>query len=427
MSAPFRQRKSAMEVLGKLSRRAKAPISAMIEVADRCNETCLHCYQIQGQKGEMTTEQIFHLLDELAEKGVLFLTISGGEATLRGDFLEIVRYARAKKFSVKVYTNGLRVTREMAQTMGRLGVQEVQISLYSPRAAVHDEVTCVPGSFAKSTRAARWLVEAGIGVVLKTPLMKFNAGDHSRYIDLCESIGADYMFDSSLMSREDGDRTPLGMAMEHSDAREVLSDPRVLPPSLVAHQRSQEEAGHSVHQSVCGAATGSIHIEANGELRPCAALSVGVGNVLGQGLDGALQGTDESRFIASLTWAELHGCRHCELRAYCTRCYETARSEGDALGPYPSACARALERWGMAHDEVPVVVGSSPKVGPYVLSAEGFRVAAYSLTEEDQRRRREHPWITERATSVAPAKELVQIRRSEGGDTLRQPAAALDA
>ena len=56
---------------------------AMVEMSDRCNEVCVHCYQLQGQKGEMDTAQLKSVIDELAEMGVLVLTLSGGEATLR--------------------------------------------------------------------------------------------------------------------------------------------------------------------------------------------------------------------------------------------------------------------------------------------------------------------------------------------------------
>ena len=176
MSVPFKGKTSVAALVSKLAGE-ETPLSAMIEIADRCNEKCVHCYQVQGQKGEMTTEEIFGVLDELAEMGVLFLTISGGEATLRKDFLDIVAYARKKKFAVKLFTNGLKVTRELASKLGELAVQEVQISLYSSHANVHDWVTNVPGSWEKTTAAARYLVDAGVKVVLKTPVMRINEDD----------------------------------------------------------------------------------------------------------------------------------------------------------------------------------------------------------------------------------------------------------
>ena len=154
-SVSARHKKSIASVLRQVSAGSNAPMSAMIEVADRCNETCVHCYQIQGKKGELETADWKRVMDELADLGVIILTISGGEATLRRDFLELVAYARKKRFAVKLFTNGLNMTPELARELGELAVQEVQISLYSTRAEVHDWVTRVPGSWQKTVAATR--------------------------------------------------------------------------------------------------------------------------------------------------------------------------------------------------------------------------------------------------------------------------------
>ena len=89
-------------MLMELEERSGKPLRAMLEISDRCNEVCVHCYQVQGQKGEMSTEQLKALIDELAAMGVLMLTISGGEATLRSDFIELLEHARAKAFAVRL-------------------------------------------------------------------------------------------------------------------------------------------------------------------------------------------------------------------------------------------------------------------------------------------------------------------------------------
>src|SRR5690606_1736220 len=151
------------------------PFSAMLEIADRCNEACVHCYQVQGQKGELETAHWERVMRELAELGVMFLTFSGGEATLRRDFLHLVAYARRLRFAVRIFSNGLNLDAAMAAELGRLSVQEVQISLYSHRAEVHDGVTRVPGSFERVVAAARHLRAAGVQVLLKSPLMSLNA------------------------------------------------------------------------------------------------------------------------------------------------------------------------------------------------------------------------------------------------------------
>ena len=98
----------------------------------------------------MTTAEIKKLLDQLAEAGVFFLTMSGGEILLRKDFFEILEYARALRFCVKLKTNAVLIRERQAERMRSLGVHSIQISIYSHRPEVHDAITKVPGSLKRS-------------------------------------------------------------------------------------------------------------------------------------------------------------------------------------------------------------------------------------------------------------------------------------
>jgi radical SAM protein with 4Fe4S-binding SPASM domain len=407
-SVPFHGKRSAMHVIAELARDPDTPLTAMIEIADRCNEVCVHCYQVQGQKGELETDDWRAILDELAEMGVLFLTISGGEATLRKDFLDIVRYARKKRFAVKVYTNGLTMTRELANELGRLAVQEVQISLYSHRAEAHDAVTRVPGSFEKTVAGAKHLLEAGVGVLLKSPLMVANVDEVDEYVDFVTSLGADYTLDPHLDPREDGDRSPEQLRIDREEYLRIKRHPALSRPDPT---RSEGEApARALDAHPCGACSGNVHIEANGEIRPCTMLTVPVGHAL-EGVRDAYEGHESARFIRSLTWGDLHGCRDCDLRHYCERCYANARTEaGDALGPYESACTRARWKYELEHGEAPEVapapeLGRDGTIGPYRRLSEGkFRCIEDVLTEQDEARAERHEWVRE-------GEQLVQLRR----------------
>src|SRR2546429_3354751 len=104
-----------------------------------------HCYLDHDDHGEMTLEEIKCLVDQLAEAGVFFLTISGGEVLMRMDFFDILRYARKLQFNVKMKTNAFMIREKEADLIRALGVQTVQISIYSHRAEVHDGITKLPG------------------------------------------------------------------------------------------------------------------------------------------------------------------------------------------------------------------------------------------------------------------------------------------
>ncbi len=417
-TVPFFSKKSAASVFKRLTEGVDTPMSAMIEIADRCNEVCVHCYQIQGQKGEMTTEQVKGVLDELAQMGVMFLTISGGEATLRSDFLEIVAHARKLKFAVKIFTNGLTMTPALAQSLGDLAVQEVQISLYSVRAEKHDWVTRVPGSWERTVAGVRNLVAARVAVMLKTPIMSFNVDEGDEYRKLAESLGADFAFDpGGLDPREDGDRGPEALDVRDDQMLRIMRDPALAP------QMTGATPTRSLDETVCGACTGSVHIEANGEIRPCTLLTVDCGNAITDGVAASLASNANGRVIKSLTWRDLHGCRDCALQPYCGRCYSRAyTTTGDAMGPYASACASARRGYELRHGQPPRIVAAAitardANIGPYAEVEPGtFVLAEDVITDADRQLASDNGWIRRpdggvAAPAPATAGGLIQIRR----------------
>jgi MoaA/NifB/PqqE/SkfB family radical SAM enzyme len=102
-----------------------------LDLTYRCNERCVHCYLDHEDHGEMSTAEILDLLDQLAEAGVFFLILSGGEIFLRKDLFEIVEHARKLQFSVKLKTNAVMLREARPGASRHLGVQMVQISVYS--------------------------------------------------------------------------------------------------------------------------------------------------------------------------------------------------------------------------------------------------------------------------------------------------------
>ena len=390
------------------------PRGAMIEIADRCNETCVHCYQVQGMKGEMSRDEIFVLLEDLAKSGVLFVTISGGEATLRPDFLEIVERARELDFVVDIFTNGLRMSQKMARALADLDVRRVEISLYSPRAEVHDWVTQVKGSWEKTVAGIRYLVEAGVYVKVKTPLMSTNVEDRPAYAALAAELGVESMVSPDLKPREDGDRTPERLRMRGDTKRDVMRD-----IGMLMKPGAPMPAPHGTRK-VCGTCEG-VHIEANGELRPCTMLDVPLGNARSGGtVFEQLASNPDAQFLKSAKWSDLPECSQCEISGFCGRCHAQSLAEvGDALRPYPTACASALMQWeSVTGQTTPLDWKGETVVGPFRTqhgTLERFDPDSTPAQAAERAALYErHQWLRREASAevspVAPG-QLVQIRR----------------
>src|SRR6201981_1275582 len=106
------------------------PLNVQLDLTYRCNERCVHCYLDHEDHGEMTTAEIKHLLNEMADAGVFVLTLSGGEIFLRKDFFEILEHARQLMFCVKLKTNAVLIGEREAKRLRDLAVDAIQVSIY---------------------------------------------------------------------------------------------------------------------------------------------------------------------------------------------------------------------------------------------------------------------------------------------------------
>ncbi len=97
------------------------PLSVQLDLTYRCNERCIHCYLDHDDHGEMTTAEIKDLLDQMADAGVFYLTISGGEILMRRDFFEILEHARLRTVLRKAQDQRSFDSREGSAALARAG------------------------------------------------------------------------------------------------------------------------------------------------------------------------------------------------------------------------------------------------------------------------------------------------------------------
>src|ERR1700727_3049281 len=184
--------------MGEQALRLGVPFSAHVDLTYRCNEQCVHCYLDHEDHGEMTTAEIKHLLKEMAEAGVFILTFSGGEIFLRKDFFEILECARNLTFCIKLKTNAVLIRELQAARLREIGVESIQVSIYSHRPEVHDAITKIPGSLRRSLNAIRFLKSQGLKVIMANVLMTENMHDYRGVRALAGETAGEYTRDRTL-------------------------------------------------------------------------------------------------------------------------------------------------------------------------------------------------------------------------------------
>lgn len=134
----------------------------VVETGILCNNRCVFCYEngyrrIPGYAMLVPSDEIRRRIEWGADNGFNSLSLTGGEPTIRKDFVEIVSFARRAGYEhVAVTTNGSRLG-DGAFFSGcvRAGLDGMGVSIHAMSSAAHDALTGRAGSFAAAIKAVR--------------------------------------------------------------------------------------------------------------------------------------------------------------------------------------------------------------------------------------------------------------------------------
>jgi MoaA/NifB/PqqE/SkfB family radical SAM enzyme len=175
--------------------REKIPLVCHFDLTYRCNLSCVHCYVVREDQPELSTSEIKDIMDQLAEAGTLYLTFSGGEIFTREDFFQIAEYARGLHFALRLMTNATLIDEQVADRVAALFPDLVSISIYSTTPEIHDGITLVPGSLARTVRAAKTLRDRKVKLEIGSVFMSQNINDYSKVYEFALSVGATFRGD----------------------------------------------------------------------------------------------------------------------------------------------------------------------------------------------------------------------------------------
>jgi AdoMet-dependent heme synthase len=323
------------------------PLNVQLDLTYRCNERCVHCYLDHDDHGEMTTAEIKDLLDQMADAGVFYLTISGGEILMRRDFFEILEHARARTFSIKLKTNGILIRQKEADRIKSLGVESVQISIYSHIPEVHDAITKLPGSLKGSIEAIRRLRAHGIHVVMANVLMVLNAADYAGVRALAAELGAQFVMDPTITPMMDGDRSILNLNVDQTALREVFRNEELVGnvEEFCAPPRGVDE--ESLDMLPCSAGHTACYVSPYGDVYPCVQFPLPTGNVRRTRFVDIWRDSPQFKEVRSITLRDMPSCSKCTHGGTCTRCPGLAYMEGNMRGPSSQDCEKSFARTGI--------------------------------------------------------------------------------
>jgi len=368
------------------------------EITRRCNLACAHCRasaEDVDYDGELSAEECFSLIDQIAGVAKPILILTGGEPLCRPDVFDIGRYAAERGLRVVLGTNGTLIDGDVARKLKQVPVSRVGVSIDFPTAGLQDDFRGRSGAFEGAIKGIEQAQRAGIDIQINSTITKKNAVLIGSLLDLALDMGAvafhpfmlvptgrgrqladvvlspeeherilNWIYDKQV---ELGDRIQfkptdaphyMRVAMQRRDGRTVSNEglinqaPTEIPlsPPLrkgdigglqhrgLTDASSTQHKGHHTLDSLsrgCLAGTGFCFISHVGRVQGCGYLDVEAGNVRDQ--DFVSIWSDSLVFKRLRDLSNLKGkCGACEYRRPCGGCRARAYEKtGDYLDAEP--------------------------------------------------------------------------------------------
>lgn len=302
------------------------------ELTSRCNERCIHCYIPNDKKNEgedMPLEKVFSIIDEFAQMGGLHVTLSGGEVFMHKDIIRIIQYCREKDMQISILSNLIALKNVQIPFIKAANVSIVQTSLYSMNPEIHDFITTIKGSFAKTKAAIEKLVAADVPVQISCPVMKLNYKGYADVLQYAQSLRCKAQTDFIMMAQANFDTSNLANRLSLEETEYLLRDIMRWDKDYKEHTLKQRPISDAISvsrerfmlQPLCGAGINDCCITESGDVYPCAGWqAMVVGNVYKQSLKEIWDNSEQLKKIRAVKQGDFPQCLDCEARNYCAMC-----------------------------------------------------------------------------------------------------------
>ena len=314
-----------------------SPFVVIWENTRACDLACVHCRaaaQSKRSQFELTTEEGFQLIDDIATMQPKVFVITGGDPLKREDTYDLIAHAKERGLEPSLTPSATPLlTEDAVARMKRYGLSRIAVSLDGSNATAHDSFRRVPGSFDITLRAIQASKRENIPVQVNTTVTRRTIGDLAAMVPILKGLGIamwSVFFvvptgrarNSDLVTAEEVEKV-FGFLYETSQRV-----PFSIRTTEAMHYRRfvlQQGAMHSLPLGVQGGpraprgvneAKGFVFISHIGDVFPSGFLPLKAGNVRQQALGEIYRSS--ALFMALREPNNLKGkCGRCEFRDLC--------------------------------------------------------------------------------------------------------------
>ncbi|WP_092192612.1 radical SAM/SPASM domain-containing protein [Desulfomicrobium norvegicum] len=313
-------------------------LSMELELSRECNLRCIYCYAESGNPiaDELSYEEILSAIDQAVELGAQkIVVLGGGEPLCYPGIFDVLNYIHAKSVEIELFTNGMLITKDAAQTFIRLGVKPV-IKMNSFRPEIQDILAGQKGAFTAIRNGLTLLMEAGyptrdLALGAQTVICRHNLEElPAMWIWLREHGIIPYFEMLTLQGR----------ARRHPDLELNPEELQRIFETLADIDAQRFGNFWEPHPSVaafcCDRHEYSCTVSVTGDIYPCPGVDIPAGNIRQAPLSDILRTSPLIHDLRNIRSNIKGMCAQCDLKAQCYGCRGMAyQATGDYLAADP--------------------------------------------------------------------------------------------
>ena len=338
--------------------------SATIELTYKCSACCIHCFnpkyhkEIDACYPELDVSDYQALIDELYDLGCYKVTLTGGDPFSKPILWDIIKYLYDKQIAFDIYTNGINLKQNIPELL-QYYPKLVAISLYSGTADIHDTITRIPGSYNRTLSSIQDLYKNSIPLLLKCCIMRKNIDSYHQVSDIAKQYNAWVQYELTIIDSLDNGLKNDGNILPHDLLELVLRD-KMIPIYVGPETLNSGKIGRDMNSNTCQAGTTGLSITPNGNVQPCIAFPLILGNLHKDSLQSILYGHKLKEWH-KITLKEYTECGKHDYCNYCSICAGSNYvANSTPIKPCKTNCYIAKCRYDVA---IKLSEGNDPLMG----------------------------------------------------------------
>lgn len=333
-------------------------LSLELEFSKCCNLRCIYCYASGGDAmdNELTLREIKDVIDQAQELGIKkIILLGGGEPLMYERLSSVVEYICTKGLRQSIFTNGIFITKALAQFLLKYRVSVV-IKQNSNIPEIQDMLAGVKGAYKKIKQGLNYLLEAGYPsndcqLGIQTVICQQNIKEIPGMWIWARERGIIPYFEII---------TNQGRAKEHPELQVSVDEIRDVFEELASIDATKFGYRWSPHPTIasftCKRHLYSCLVNSQGYIQPCTGIDIPLGNVKTERLGDILKKSPVIQELRNI-YANIEGaCKSCKFTLNCYGCRGNAyQTTGNYLASDPACWLNKKAQKGIKEQDMPEI------------------------------------------------------------------------